>query len=866
MGMISTALVTQLAEKLDRHKVVVWFDSEKAYASVAQTLAKPNALPNTAFAAYDPQKGFLALRRELEPIWGKSEPPRLLIYVPLASKDTNNALAEYIVAGVRLESGEPDRKNTRLAVVTRHALENILPAATLEKMLSEVESGKLSLAEIEALAERGQESLLGVLSLIFRTANTEEIILQFITNPEVDREIKKRTAGSALANFLSESLDFNFGAGDDLSALRFQLTRHLLTLEFILSLPEPLPANLKTIPLPKSTAAQNTAAEIVRNWRKRRDLAVAYSSSAQKLEAELSLGSIQWDIASLENSETFQRTETALQTLVEETLTEKKSIDELLELAEKRLAGFWATAHPEIKLRWQVIVDAAQVLLHTQKIQQALKSELAADIIFKRYTTTETPWCLLDTHQRHLERDFHNFDPDSSLGDSLLKLVTIAQHAYADITHRLADRFIHAYEKAGFNIPGVIQQVEIFHDFIEPIRTEGSIAYFLVDAFRFEMARELLAHLPEEWKIDLQPALATLPSITEIGMGCLMPEADRGITIVPAGAGKIAVTVSARVLKNRPDRVKWLQEKGGISTVVTELNKIAPLKDKHLTADVKKADLIVITASDEIDGMWENQPHMARQLHDHVFEQIKRGIRSLFGLGIFKIIITADHGFLTGDYLMRGESMDAPGGDTADLHRRVWVGKGGAANNECLRKPLSAFGIGGDLEIVTPYGMNSFKVQGGSNEYFHGGLSLQEMTIPVISVSLGKSKPSLGLPQFKWSLKPGSQKISTRFFTITVEAKTNTPDLFAVPPRVRAEIRTGNQVISAPVSASYGFNEVTRDVVMKYDENEPGTLASNSITLQITDIPNVDSVTLYLLDELGASLCPEKKIPIEIAF
>jgi PglZ domain-containing protein len=866
MGIVTTALIALLTEHIDRHRVVVWFDPEKAYTLVARALAKPNALANTTFAAYDSKQGFLALRRSLESLWRNIEPPRLLIYVPLSSKDTENALAEYIVAGAHLEPGQPGRYNTRLAIVARHALENTLPATALEKILSDVKTGKLSLTEIESLAERGQESLMGALSLVFESGNIEDIALQFLTNVDVDHDLTAKAAGPALANLLNESLDVNMGTGDDLSSLRVALTRHLLTVEFILSIAAAVPASLKTIPLPKSLAARKTAVDIVRTWRQRRDLAGNYISSAQKLEAELGLGSLEWSIPALQPSETFQRTEIALQLLVEQALIHKKASQDLLDLAMQRLGSFWSTEKPEIKLRWQVIVDAAQVLLHAQSTQQALKGDLAANVLFKRYTSSEQPWCMLDTFQRHLERDAHNLDSDPHTGDSSLKLVATAQRAYAQTTDSLASRFVHAYEKGGFTLAGITQQVEIYHDFVEPAAGDSPIAYFLIDAFRYEMARELLTLLPEDWKAELTPALATPPSITEVGMAALMPRAERGISIVPTGASKLGVTVSETTLKNRPDRVKWLGEKGTKPVTVTELNKIAPLKDKHLLAEIKNARLIVITASDEIDGLWENQPHMARQLHDHVFEQLRRGMRSLFGLGISKVIITADHGFLMGDHLMQGESLDAPGGETADLHRRVWIGKGGAAIGECLRKPLSAFGISGDLELVTPYGMTSFKVQGGSNEYFHGGLSLQEVAIPVISITVGKTKPSLGMPPFSWSIKPGSQKITTRFFTVTVEAQTNTPDLFSVLPRVRVEMRAGSQAISVPVSASYGFNEVTRDVTMRYDENNPGHLASNAITLQITDVPELDSVTLYLLDEVGASLCPEIKLPLEIAF
>ena len=863
-GIVTTALLTLLKEQLERHSVVVWFDPHQDYTGVAQKLSAPGALLGTHFATYDPQQGFFALRRALEPLWKASEPPRLLIYVPLASKDTHNALAEYLAVGARLEPGQTGSHNTRLHILARHALQDVLPAATLEKLLREIESGKLSLAEIDAQAERGQDALLGVLSLIFEGANAEEIALHFLCDPAIDLPLAARSAGPALVHLLNQTLDVDLGAGDNLAVLRAALGRHLLTVEFLLSLAGSLPERFKTIPLPAGTAARETAVRLTRTWRQRRDLAPAYLAAAQKLEVELGLGSMTWSIPALRASETFLLLEGALQTLLEQALTEKPEAD-LLALAEARLTGFWPAQQPEVKLRWQVILDAARVLLQSQVLRQALKNETSAAALFKRYTASEAAWCELDTAQRHLERDAHNFDADPQAGDSNLKLAAAARRAYAESVHQLASRFVRAYEAAGFSLPGVLQQVEIYHDFVEPAASEASTAYFLVDAFRFEMARELCAQLPTEWKATLNPALAVPPTITEIGMAALLPWAERGLVIGPAGPGKLGVSIGATQLRNRPERMNWLEEKGPKALVVTELNKIAPLKDKTLRAGIKSARLVVVTASDEIDGLWESQPHTARRLHDDVFEQLKRGMRTLFSLGIRKIILTADHGFLSGESLMQGDALDAPGGETADLHRRMWVGKGGAAIEACLRRPLSAFGNGGDLELVTPYGMSIFKVAGGSNEYFHGGLSLQELVIPVISVSAAKVQ-SLGAPTFTWDVKPGSQKITSRFFSVTISASMASLEfLLAAPPRLRVELRAGNQVISVPVAASYGFNDVTREVSMIFDRSSPEKLIPNTITLHIPDVPTVNTVTLTLLDEFGASLY-ETSLPLAIAF
>jgi len=606
---------------------------------------------------------------------------------------------------------------------------------------------------------------------------------------------------------------------------------------------------------------------IVQNWRLRSDLSESYVQAAKKLEAELGLAGLTWTIESLRSCETFLRTEEALQILVEKASVEKYS-KELLDLTSQRARGFWADHQPEVKLRWQIITESNRILIKAAQIHQALKGELNARALFDRYVSEgsedDTAWYELDLIQRHLDRDIHNFDIESQGHDSLLKLVAAAQHTYAETIHQLATRFVRAYESAGFTLPNIIQQIDTYHHFVEPASSERSVAYFLVDAFRYEMACELCNQLPEDWKHELNPVIAIPPTVTEVGMAALMPAAGNGMGLSSARAGKLSITIQKQVLKNRADRVKYLEKNGALPAAVIELNQIAPLKDKTLRNNLKTARLVVVTVSDEIDGMWENQPHMARQLQDHIFDQLRRGIRSLFNLGIGKVIITADHGFLAGDKLMVGEPLDPPGGETADLHRRVWVGKGGAKVAECLRKSVSSFGLSGDLELVTPYGMSTFKVPGGSNEYFHGGLSLQELVIPVITISAGKAKNDLETPPFRWTIMPGSKQISTRFFSVTVKGDAGGLLSMITPPRVRIELRAGSQIISTPIAATYGFNAVTHDVAMKFEVDNPGSLTANTITMQITDIPASEVATIYLLDEFGTSLCPEIEIPINV--
>src|SRR5579863_9693851 len=87
--------------------------------------------------------------------------------------------------------------------------------------------------------------------------------------------------------------------------------------------------------------------------------------------------------------------------------------------------------------------------------------------------------------------------------------------------------------------------------------------------------------------------------------------------------------------------------------------------------------------------------------------------------------------------------------------QRVWVGRGGAAGGASfLRAPLSAFQLSHDptLEIAVPWGFGGFKASGGSLAYFHGGLSPQEIVVPVVEVVPTASASPVASGDITWTL------------------------------------------------------------------------------------------------------------------
>ncbi len=873
MALVTERLLEQLGSQVESHSVLVWYDPDETYREIVDQLTS-DRVAGASIHRYRTEEGFVALRRELEPLWNGTMAPRLLAYVPLSRAKTHDALIEFEVAGVVMQPGQqPPDRNTALAAVARRALASVFPPAALEEIVGQVEAGQLSLAELDQLAEKGVETQTGAVSVIFGSGNVSEVAIRFLADPAVDGEIEAKGALGSVAKLLSDALGILLPIGQGPMGLRVQLARQVLVTDLIQSLGNNVPQALRTFPVAEQAVARQAAVAMVQAWRNRRDLADSYRHWAGRVQTEIGLSSLELDLDGLARSETFATGESLLQALVETALAQGPAA-RLVELAEKRRGGFWPAQQPEIKTRWEVIANAGRVLVEAARIHSALKGKSkSAEVLLSSYAYGtsrsrggDEPWCELDTAQRHLERDFHRFDVEPQQHATLIQLVALARQRYAAVANDLAEGFSQAYASAKFELPGVMLQTDVYRQVVAPAAQQGRVAYLLVDALRFEMARELLVILEPDWSHDLGPALATPPTVTEIGMAALMPGAEEGLAVAPGKSARLAAVVAGATLETRRDRVNHLQTTLSKNVVVTKLDRLAPLSDGPLRKKLKSAALIVITATEEIDGLCESNPALARRMLDDVLNQLRRGLKTLFGLGVDTAVISTDHGYLFGERLIPGQAIEAPGGKTVALKRRVWVGRGGAEQPGVLRAPLSAFGVGGELEIATPQNLSCFKVKGGATEFFHGGLSLQELVIPVLTVRPGAGPTPRVPAHIRWALTLGSHTISTRFVSVTVEG--HSEELLPIdPPAVRLEVRAGEQAISVPVSAGYGFHDSTKDVQLARDPDESRTIATNTVTLMITETPAVEEATLHLLDATtGVSLSRLEGVSLAITF
>jgi hypothetical protein len=262
---------------------------------------------------------------------------------------------------------QPPSGNTRLSVVARNSLKLILGEDQVAEIERQVDAGKLSLADLNSLADKGKDISTGVLALIFGSANPQEVALAFLHSDRYDKEIGKKEAEKELRHLLQVSFDIELPVAAALSNWRVRLGRHVMLTDLFAALKKQVPPSLLSVPVATSTGGIDACVRLTKTWRNSRDVRDSYVTVANKVEQELGLDQLRMPVDLLAENETFLCVERALLVRVESDLL-KAATPALLQLAQYRLSRFWADVIPAIQARWALICSAAEVLLETERV------------------------------------------------------------------------------------------------------------------------------------------------------------------------------------------------------------------------------------------------------------------------------------------------------------------------------------------------------------------------------------------------------------------------------------------------------------------------------------------------------------------
>ncbi len=197
------------------------------------------------------------------------------------------------------------------------------------------------------------------------------------------------------------------------------------------------------------------------------------------------------------------------------------------------------------------------------------KAPTTVPALVAAYAEGDEPWCLLDTHHRHMESRKYDFEfAAGGEHDSLEKLIVKAEQRYTEVGSDLAKPFVTQFPKAKHPIQGPPAAAGGLRDAGQAAarRGQGRLRLGRCPAVRDGPGAGRRA--PGRLRADAPPALGTPPTITEIGMAALLPKADESARVV-AGRRRQARRwrSPARSIKDRKDRIAFLKDHAGVPIV-----------------------------------------------------------------------------------------------------------------------------------------------------------------------------------------------------------------------------------------------------------------------------------------------------------
>lgn len=354
---------------------------------------------------------------------------------------------------------------------------------------------------------------------------------------------------------------------------------------------------------------------------------------------------------------------------------------------------------------------------------------------------------------------FHNYIKEYYLFDQLYRLfhehAAIAAQKGWDILKELGNQMDEIYENwfltglslewekhaalTDWKIEGVENQYSFYETYPEPAMGEKRSTAFVIvsDAFRYEAAEELKTNLNSRYRFsaELKSMLGVLPSYTDLGMASLLPHTKLSYD------SKGRVLVDGELSNSLEQRDNLLKKIKGAAIKAEDFMSMNRTEAREFIRDKQ----IIYVFHNKIDAIGD-----VAKTERGTFDAVRDSIRELENIVSFAInslqakyvFVTADHGFI---YTRKSpDDVDKyKVSDTIDkeavikMNKRFILGSYIPIHQEALQGICSnTAGVlkEKDMPFMIPRGLSRFYFTGGAR-FVHGGMSLQEVVIPVITVT-----------------------------------------------------------------------------------------------------------------------------------
>jgi len=617
-----------------------------------------------------------------------------------------------------------------------------------------------------------------------------------------------------------------------------ELWRYLLFSEFAFDLPGEPPAGLANVPR-APIEAKPLIYHICDSIRDSDAKRAFYLDHASEIEKDLNLSAICADIKNLGERDTFPFEERQFFSLAVEAVR-VRDYDTVGKYISGHKGQVWSH-RGENMASWQLVESAADLMRRCEDADRELAGHVASQAKLLDYYTTAM--YEVDRAQREFEQAERDLLEKPVGADELLGP---ARDAYRTLVNKVQGIFLKHLDTAGWPPEGRLSNAEVFDRKVAAALKDSGrrVGVLLIDALRYELGVELAKQLSKKYQTEIEPAFAQLPTITPVGMAGHLPEAGSKLKLVKKD-GALGVALGETELPTVLQRMEVLKKAYGDRFMDMGLKDFLQSTKKKPVPD--GVDFVVLRNTD-IDLQLENAPSLSLKAVLDALKAIIAAIGKLQRLGINEVHVLTDHGFYLNTALGPGDVCQKPAGDWIAVHDRMLLGTGtGDAANASFAAVRCGVKGGFDT-ICTPMAMVPYRA---GVWYFHGGASLQEAVVPVISVkgNPGAAQETRAQVSFSLSYKHGATKIVTRMPMIDIVAQ---PELFDTVCEFRLEAYDHRKNLVGEAKMGGNVNPTTGTIVL-----HPG----NSITVPMRMDTGFEGVfTIRALDPVTNFVYAELKL------
>lgn len=600
--------------------------------------------------------------------------------------------------------------------------------------------------------------------------------------------------------------------GKTWSSIAGELWRFVLFSEFVFDLPEALPAALADIPQAPVSARPviEGLCDDLRNDRRTRG---TYIDRAEEIEQELSLPTHCQGLKNLGKRDTFPFEErTFLSNAIAAYLAEE--IDTVRAVLAQHERSVW-TGKGESRAQWDLVRSALELSLACEDLDRQLPNhsqDLERLLAFYTGSLRE-----VDRLHREFEQavsDFEWQDVQNLMGP----IKQQARKTYGKLVERMQLLFTRHLQSTGWPLSAYLSNADVFDRIVAPkLQHNGHrVAYFMIDALRFELGVALEKQLADDGVVQLQPALAALPSVTPVGMASLLPGAGQQLRLANVD-GSMVPMLGEQPMTTVAHRMEVFRKRYGQRFSEGRLEDFVRNKF-DFGQDI---DLLVLRAV-EIDSQFENQPDTAPAEITNALKRIRVAVHKLIERGFHEVIIATDHGFFMNTHAGAGDVCGKPSGNWIGVHDRCALGDGVADAHHFVMS-ADKLGIRGDFaKLAGPLSLAAYR---NGLLYYHGGASLQECVVPFITMQLKEpAQPSLTQASVSLAYKNGAKRVTTRVPVIDVAAEA--ADMFSTESvfEILLEAHNAKGDVVGEAKAGGAVNPVTGTLTLHAGEKAQVTL------------------------------------------